>query len=200
MVNNRKNTSRKRKRRCSRRGGSSVTPAPYQSYNIPGGSPQKAAMLASQQQRLEQQRAIAHSGGKKTRKRLKNKKRKVHTRKHKKRHGRRCNCRCRKKCRCNTKRKCKCCRKKRRKTRINRIKRGGNSVTVPSFPMPAGGPVGPDNANTASQKGNGTLTQAGANAQYDHVDLVGSPVGVQTGGKHARSGRGRGRSHYPQSY
>ena len=63
--------------------------------------------------------------------------------------------------------------------------------------MPAGGPVGPDNANTASQKGNGTLTQAGANAQYDHVDLVGSPVGAQTGGFHQRSERygGKDRTH-----
>ena len=181
--------NRKNKKTCSRRGGSSVTPAPYQSYNIPGGSPREAAMRAGKQQSENQQRAIAHSGGKKTRKRLKNKKRKVHTRKHKKKHYRRVKRNCKSKNRCNPKRKCKTCRKKRRKTRINRIKRGGKPLTVPSFAMPAGGPVGPDNANTASQKGNGTLTQAGANAQYDHVDLVGSPVGVQTGGVHARSGR-----------
>ena len=196
MVNNNRKKSRKITRR--RRGGSSVTPAPYQSYNIPGGSPRQAALEATMEQSRQQQRAADHSGGKKTRKRLKNKKRKVHTRKHKKKHYRRVKCNCKSKNRCNPKRKCKTCRKKRRKTRINRIKRGGNSLTVPSFAMPAGGPVGPDNANTASQKGNGTLTQAGANAQYDHVDLVGSPVGVQTGGMHAsRSDRSQrtGRTH-----
>lgn len=191
----------KTRRRCSRKiGGSSVTPAPYQSYNVAGGNPKFAAMQAGQKQAAQQQRALEHSGGRKTRKtkkRLKNKKRKINTKKHKKRHGRRCNCRCRKKCKCNTKRKCKCCRKKRRKTRINRMKNGGGP-TVPSFPMPPGGPVGPYNANKASQNGNGTLTQAGANAKYDHVDLVGSSV--KTGGRHTRSQRGmKGyRSHNPK--
>ena len=195
----------KTRRRCSssRRGGSSVTPAPYQSYNVAGGNPKFAAMKAGQAQAARQQSALKHSGGRKTKKRLKNKKRKINTKKHKKRHGRRCNCRCRKKCKCNTKRKCKCCRKKRRKTRINRMKRGGGGgSTVPSFPMPAGGPVGPYNANKASQNGNATLTQAGANSKYDHVDLVGSPVGGgQTGGRHSRH-RSRGmkgyRSHNPK--
>ena len=199
MVTN-KNKSRRKKRCNSRRGGSAIAPAPYKSYNIPGGNPRYAAMKAGQQQNQQQMRAIAHSGGRKTKKRLKNKKRKLHTRKHKKKHYRRVKRNCKSKNRCNPKRKCKTCRKKRRKTRINRIKKGGK-VVVPSFAMPAGGPVGPDNANTASQKGNGTLTQAGANAQYDHVDLVGSPVGVQTGGRHERSGRGRGgRSHNLQNY
>lgn len=193
--------SNKTGRRCSRRrGGSSVTPAPYQSYNVAGGNPKFAAMKAGQAQAAQQQRALNHSGGRKTRKRLKNKKKKSRTRKHKKRHYRRTKRKCKSRIRCNPKRKCKTCRKKKRKTRINRMKKGGGD-TVPSFPMPAGGPVGPYNANKASQNGNATLTQAGANSKYDHVDLVGSPVGGgQTGGRHTRSERGMkgDRSHNPK--
>ena len=73
------------------------------------------------------------------------------------------------------------------------MKKGGSN-TVPSFPTPAGGPVSPYNANKASQNGNGTLTQARANAQYDDVKLVGSSV--QNGGRHIRDQiQGKNRRH-----
>ena len=176
-----------RRRKRAVKGGALGAAQPFKQYALPhGASSQRGAALANQEAMNNQQQNMIkkHTGGRRkrkmTRRKTKNRRKNIRRKKTMRRKG--------------NKRSMSKKNKKVRRTR-RRVKKGGanpdgcavpsNPVTVPSFAPPSGGHVGPANSDTASQGGNSTHMQAGADACNDHYATA-------TGGRRRTSRRMKG--------
>ena len=169
-----------RKRKRAVKGGAQLGKAqPFQSYALPdGASDQRGAALESQKAMDAKQQGLvsAHGQGGGRRKRRMTRRK---TKNNRKKNIRRKKTMRRKGKKRSMRKKKKNARRTRRRTG-RRIRRGGanvdgpgcavpsDPVTVPSFAPPSGNHVGPSNSDTASQGGNSTHMQAGADACNDH--------------------------------